>query len=47
MVLVHGTANNRDAWMFVAPLLAEHYRVWCYDRRGRGESGDGEPLSRA
>lgn len=45
MVLVHGTTNNKDAWMFVQPQLAEHHRVWAYDRRGRGESGDAAEYS--
>lgn len=45
MVLVHGTTNDKSAWAFVQPLLAEHHRVWAYDRRGRGGSGDGEAHS--
>jgi pimeloyl-ACP methyl ester carboxylesterase len=40
LVLVHGTAASKNAWMLVAPLLAEHHTVWSYDRRGRGQSGD-------
>jgi pimeloyl-ACP methyl ester carboxylesterase len=27
----------------LAPLLAPHFTVYTYDRRGRGESGDTEP----
>lgn len=45
MVLVHGTTNDKDAWAFVEPILAERHRVWAFDRRGRGESGDGEDYS--
>lgn len=45
MVLVHGTTNDKDAWAFVEPILAEHHRVWAFDRRGRGESGDGDEYS--
>lgn len=45
MVLVHGTTNDRGAWMFVQPLLAEHHQLWAYDRRGRGDSGDGPDYS--
>lgn len=45
MVLVHGTTNDRGAWMFVQPLLAEHHQLWAYDRRGRGDSGDAEDYS--
>jgi len=31
----------------LAPLLAEHFTVYAYDRRGRGESGDTRPYSPA
>ena len=31
----------------LAPLLAEHFCVYAYDRRGRGESGDTPPYSPA
>ena len=31
----------------LAPLLAEHFTVWSYDRRGRGQSGDTQPYSTA
>jgi pimeloyl-ACP methyl ester carboxylesterase len=30
----------------LAPLLARHFTVFAYDRRGRGESGDRQPYSR-
>ena len=29
----------------LAPLLARHFTVYAYDRRGRGESGDTPPYS--
>lgn len=29
----------------LAPLLAQHFTVFAYDRRGRGESGDTKPYS--
>jgi pimeloyl-ACP methyl ester carboxylesterase len=29
----------------LAPLLAEHFTVFTYDRRGRGESGDTQPYA--
>jgi len=29
----------------LAPLLAKHFTVFTYDRRGRGQSGDTEPYS--
>ena len=31
----------------LAPLLARHFTVYAYDRRGRGESGDTQPYSPA
>ena len=37
-----GYRENGPASQF-APLLAEHFTVFAYDRRGRGESGD-EPV---
>jgi pimeloyl-ACP methyl ester carboxylesterase len=40
LVLVHGTATDKESWGFVVPHLEPHHTVWCYDRRGRGESGD-------
>jgi pimeloyl-ACP methyl ester carboxylesterase len=30
----------------LAPLLAPHFTVFAYDRRGRGESGDGQTYAR-
>lgn len=43
LVLVHGTVDSMGAFSLVELLLAERYRVWVYDRRGRGGSGDGPP----
>ena len=31
----------------LAPLLAQHFTVFAYDRRGRGQSGDTQPYSPA
>jgi pimeloyl-ACP methyl ester carboxylesterase len=45
VVLVHGTTGSRADWAFVAPQLAAQFRVITYDRRGRGESGDGPDYS--
>ncbi len=28
----------------LAPFLAPHFTVFAYDRRGRGDSGDTQPL---
>lgn len=45
LVLVHGTGDSKDTWGAVELLLAEHHTVWSYDRRGRGQSGDGAGYS--
>ena len=45
LVLVHGTTGSKAAWAMVVPLLVEHHTVWAYDRRGRGQSGDGAQYS--
>ena len=42
LVLIHGWALSRRAWDGVAELLAPHYQVIRYDRRGFGESS-GKP----
>jgi pimeloyl-ACP methyl ester carboxylesterase len=38
-----GYRENGPASQF-APLLAEHFTVFAYDRRGRGASGDAPVL---
>ena len=40
LVMVHGTTNDHTSFRFVAPILAERFRVLAMDRRGRGRSGD-------
>ncbi|MFE1441135.1 alpha/beta fold hydrolase [Streptomyces sp. NPDC058739] len=40
VVLVGGAFMTRDASGDLAALLAEHFTVITYDRRGRGHSGD-------
>lgn len=45
LVLVHGTTGSKDSWALVEPLFAERHTVWSYDRRGRGQSGDGDEYS--
>lgn len=42
LVLVHGTAVGKADWERLPAVLAEHHTVWTYDRRGRGDSGDGD-----
>jgi pimeloyl-ACP methyl ester carboxylesterase len=47
LVLVDGAFCYRDNGPAsqLAPLLARHFTVFAYDRRGRGESGDAAPYS--
>ncbi|WP_232700395.1 alpha/beta fold hydrolase [Halobacterium wangiae] len=42
VVLVHGIAGSKRSWRTVPSRLADDYRVVAMDRRGRGDSGDGE-----
>jgi pimeloyl-ACP methyl ester carboxylesterase len=41
IVLVHGTMGGKGDWLAVFPRLAADFEVTAFDRRGRGESGDG------
>jgi pimeloyl-ACP methyl ester carboxylesterase len=41
LVLVHGTGAASTRWTPLFPALEEHFSVVAVDRRGRGESGDG------
>lgn len=45
VVIVEGAMCQRSMGTAQAltPLLSEHYSVYAYDRRGRGESGPGVP----
>jgi pimeloyl-ACP methyl ester carboxylesterase len=45
LLLVHGGLCDHLSWFFAEPLLALHFTVWSYDRRGRGQSGDTQPHS--
>src|ERR1700743_2811408 len=47
IILVDGALCSRDFGPMpkLAALLAEHYMVIHYDRRGRNESGDTQPYS--
>jgi len=36
LVLLHGLASNARIWDFVAPRLAEHFRVLALDQRSHG-----------
>lgn len=45
LILVGGAMSDRSAVVPVAKLLAPHYTVIGYDRRGRGDSGDTPPYA--
>lgn len=48
LILVDGALCSRAFGPMpkLAPLLASHFTVYIYDRRGRGESGDTAPYAR-
>ncbi|MDQ3911095.1 MAG: alpha/beta hydrolase [Actinomycetota bacterium] len=45
VILVCGASTDRRANAPLAALLAEHFSVFNYDRRGRGDSGDMAPYA--
>jgi pimeloyl-ACP methyl ester carboxylesterase len=45
LVLVAGALTTRTAFAPLAELLAPHFTVYAYDRRGRGDSGDTPPYA--
>jgi pimeloyl-ACP methyl ester carboxylesterase len=47
LILIDGALCSRAFGPMpkLAPLLAEHFTVFMYDRRGRGQSGDNKPYS--
>src|SRR6267142_1806689 len=47
VILVDGAFCNRSFGPMpkLAPLLAPHFTVFAYDRRGRGDSGDTKPYA--
>lgn len=45
VVLVSGGSVDRSVNAPLAALLAQHFTVFNYDRRGRGESGDTTPYA--
>jgi pimeloyl-ACP methyl ester carboxylesterase len=45
VILVCGGSTDRMANAPLAELLAEHFTVFNYDRRGRGDSGDAAPYA--
>lgn len=45
VILVGGALSERSAGIPLATLLAPHFTVFSYDRRGRGDSGDTQPYA--
>jgi pimeloyl-ACP methyl ester carboxylesterase len=45
LILVGGALSDRAAGAELAQLLAPHFTVYSYDRRGRGDSTDTQPYS--
>jgi len=45
LILVAGAFQDRMAMGAYAGPLSEHFTVYNYDRRGRGESGDAQPYA--
>src|SRR5258708_31851350 len=45
LILVGGGLSTRQAGEPLAALLAPHFTVFTYDRRGRGGSGDTPPYA--
>src|SRR5688500_3632411 len=45
VILVNGALSGRKAGSKIAALLAPHFTVYTYDRRGRGDSGDTRPYA--
>jgi pimeloyl-ACP methyl ester carboxylesterase len=45
IILVVGAFNDRATGAPLARFLEQHFTVFNYDRRGRGESGDTEPYA--
>jgi pimeloyl-ACP methyl ester carboxylesterase len=45
LIIIGGALNNRRSADMLVPLLAPHFTVFAYDRRGRGDSTDGPPYS--
>ncbi|MBC7442854.1 MAG: alpha/beta hydrolase [Ramlibacter sp.] len=45
LIIVGGAFNTRQSPGALVPLLAEHFSVYAYDRRGRGDSTDMAPYA--
>jgi pimeloyl-ACP methyl ester carboxylesterase len=45
VIVVNGALSERSSNAELAQLLAPHFTVYSYDRRGRGDSADSKPYS--
>lgn len=45
LVLIHGAMSDHTRWTQVGADFERHFTVYSFDRRGRGESGDGPEYS--
>jgi pimeloyl-ACP methyl ester carboxylesterase len=45
VIVVNTVAEGRTGLSGLAGMLAEHFSVYSYDRRGRGDSGDTQPYA--
>lgn len=45
LLMVHGAGSGRWSFDLVRPHLEERFTLWALDRRGRGDSGDGDSHS--
>jgi pimeloyl-ACP methyl ester carboxylesterase len=45
LVIVGGALSHRDGGKPLAGKLADHFTVYTFDRRGRGDSGDTKPYA--
>jgi pimeloyl-ACP methyl ester carboxylesterase len=45
LIVIGGAFNTRKSAGNLAPLLASHFSVYAYDRRGRGDSTDTKPYA--
>jgi pimeloyl-ACP methyl ester carboxylesterase len=45
LILVTGALGTRMSFVELAQLLAPHFTVYYYDRRGRGDSSDTQPYA--
>ena len=45
LVVVGGALSDRSGGKPLADALKDHFTVYAYDRRGRGDSGDTKPYA--